>query len=128
MEAPLTGYGGATKYKLIEKSDMSDLIKNNFGHFHNGYLEMAVAYGLPGLLLLPLLLTVLASRTFRAWRYDKLPTDFMLFGLLSLIFFAVVNLFESYPMYRTGYFFMGILGGSLYTLTRPWAFKPHPSN
>lgn len=123
LEKPLTGYGGATKYLLIKNSDMPDYIKARFGHFHNGYLEMGVAYGLPGLLMVPLLLSVLAARLVRARRKGNVPEDFMLFGLLSLIFFAVVNLFESYVMYRSGYFLMCVVGGTIYTLTRPWNFK-----
>lgn len=123
LQAPLTGHGGATKYLLIKESDMPDFIRSNFGHFHNGYLEMGVAFGIAGLLMLPLLLSVLAFRLLRAWRHNRIPTDFMLFGLLSLIFFAVVNLFESYVMHRTGYFFMCIVGGAIYSLSRPRNFE-----
>lgn len=122
-EAPLTGHGGATRYLIIEESDLPNFIKEIFHHFHNGYLEIGVAFGLPGLLILPLLLSILGIRLIRARQKNMVPEDFMLFGLLSLIFFAVVNLFESYVMYRSGYFFMAIIGGTIYTLTRPWTFK-----
>lgn len=123
MEAPLTGHGGATRYLLLQQPDTPELIKGKYDHFHNGYLEMGVAYGLPGLVVLPLLLGTLARRLLNAWRVGSVSTDFMLFGLMSLLFFAVVNLFESYPMYRTGAFFMCIVGGSIYALCRPWTFR-----
>ncbi len=123
LEAPFTGHGAATRYKLIENSDLSQDIKNNYQHFHNGYLEMGVAFGMPGLFMLPLLLSVLGIRLIRARHKNMVSEDFMLFGLLSLIFFATVNLFESYVMYRSGYFFMCITGGAIYTLTRPWTWN-----
>ena len=123
LEAPLTGHGGATKHVLIEESDLPEYLRTNFGHFHNGYLEMGVAYGVPGLLMLPLLIIVLIRRLLNAWANKLVPTDFMLFGVLGLVFFAVVNIFESYVMYRTGHFFMCIVGGAIYTLCRPWMVK-----
>ncbi|MDZ7758970.1 MAG: O-antigen ligase family protein [Desulfovermiculus sp.] len=123
LESPFTGHGAATRYKLIQDSDIPEHIKEHYHHFHNGYLEMGVAFGLPGLFMLPLLLTVFGIRLIRARQKNMVPEDFMLFGLLSLIFFATVNLFESYVMYRSGYFFMGIIGGAIYTLTRPWTWK-----
>jgi hypothetical protein len=73
--------------------------------------------------MLPVMLSVLGVRLIRARQKNVVPEDFMLFGLLSLIFFATVNLFESYVMYRSGYFFMCIIGGAIYTMTRPWTWS-----
>ena len=123
LESPLTGHGAATRYKLIQDSDIPEYIKDRYHHFHNGYLEMGVAFGLPGLCMLPVMLSVLGVRLIRARQKNVVPEDFMLFGLLSLIFFATVNLFESYVMYRSGYFFMCIIGGAIYTMTRPWTWS-----
>lgn len=123
MAAPLTGHGGATKHALIPQSDLPQQIKSDYGHVHNSYLELGLAYGLPGLLLLPLVLSTLTYRLFAAWRIGSVPLDFTLFGLLALLFFLVVNVFESYIMYRSGYFFMLVVGGAIYSKTRPWHLK-----
>src|SRR5690606_767178 len=42
-ERPLPGWGPATKHLLLDESGLQPALKR-FGHFHNSYLELGVAY------------------------------------------------------------------------------------
>ncbi len=116
-ERPLLGHGAAAKEALIANSHMPEYARRGFGHLHNSYLELGVAFGVPGLLGFIALLTLLAWRTIVAWRFGTLPVEAALFGVAWLAFFAVVNLFESYVIQRTGYLVLAVCGGVLYSLT-----------
>jgi O-antigen ligase len=118
-EKPLTGHGGATKELLIRQSSLPGPAKNAFGHFHNSYLELGVAYGIGGILLLLSVIGFLMQRLLLAIRANTISPTFGFFGFSWLVFFVVINIFESYAMFRTGYFLFTIFGGILYGLTAP---------
>ncbi|HKJ95057.1 MAG TPA: O-antigen ligase family protein [Gammaproteobacteria bacterium] len=116
-QRPLFGYGGATKAYLIRHSEMPKFIRHHFGHLHNSYLELAVGYGLPALMCFVGILLWLARRLTRAWRRGDVRGDFALFGLGWLTYFAVINVFESYVTYLSGYYQVFVAGGVIYGVT-----------
>jgi O-antigen ligase len=119
MERPLFGYGGATKEQLIKQSEMPKAAIGNFGHFHNSYLELAVAYGLGAVAIFLFLLYFLFYRLIVALKQKQISPSFAYMGLSWLIFFAIANIFESYVMYRSGYVLFAIIGGAIYGLSIP---------
>jgi len=116
-EKPLLGYGGATKKHLIKISTMPEAAITRFGHFHNSYLELAVAYGLGAPVVFIAILLFLLIRALKARKNGHLSIEFTCFSVSWVTFFFIVNLFESYVMYRTGYFLLMLLGGIIYGVT-----------
>ena len=116
-EKPLLGYGGATKKHLIKISTMPEAAITGFGHFHNSYLELAVAYGLGAPVVFIAILLFLLIRALKARKNGHLSIEFTCFSVSWVTFFFIVNLFESYVMYRTGYFLLMLLGGIIYGVT-----------
>ena len=116
-ERPLLGYGGDTKKWLIAQSPMPKKAKANFGHFHNSYLELAVAYGVLALGLFIAIITLLMYRSFKCLSASGGTHPFVYLGVLWPLFFAIANIFESYVMYRTGYALLAIVGGIIYGVT-----------
>lgn len=115
-ERPLTGWGPSTIKHLIAKSTLPKNVRQNFGHLHNSYLEVLVAYGLVGIGLLITLFVYVWCRAIQAWRAGHLPTDIMLFALAWTPYWLIVNFFESYIIFsETGNYLNAIVMGLLYT-------------
>jgi O-antigen ligase len=114
---PLSGYGGSTKKHLIKISNMPQQAISGFGHFHNSYLELGAAYGLGATFIFIFLLGFLLYRLIKAYKNNHIHSEFALWGISWIIFFAIINIFESYVMYRTGYFLFIVFGGIIYGIT-----------
>ena len=96
---------------------MPEAAITGFGHFHNSYLELAVAYGLGAPVVFIAILLFLLIRALKARKNGHLSIEFTCFSVSWVTFFFIVNLFESYVMYRTGYFLLMLLGGIIYGVT-----------
>lgn len=116
-ERPVLGYGGASRPHLIAESDLPQQIKHGFGHFHNSYIDLALAYGLLAPILLISILAGLALRLLMAWARGRVPTDVAAFLVGWLALFSVINVFESYVFYNTGPMLMGLVGAIGYSAT-----------
>jgi len=118
-ERPLFGWGGKGRKLVVQHTDkLPESVKKQFGHLHNSYLDTLVNYGFVGLLLLFALLGLLAYAAKYAWGKQVLPTDMLLFFVSLLIFWLVINLFESYMFYSSGVFVFGLVAGAV--LTHYW--------
>lgn len=118
-DRPLSGYGGGTKALLIAESDLPNSAKTNFEHFHNSYLELAVAYGVFAILFFIAIMGFLLYRVMAYSKQSDACSTVTGLGLTWIVFFIVANLFESYVMYRTGYSLLGIIGGIVLALSLP---------
>lgn len=108
-ERPLTGWGPQSRKPLIDEGPFPGWVKERYGHFHNSYIEITLAYGVLGIALLSLLTLYIMKGVFRLSRSGH---HYFYVGLLSsFVFFAVVNFFESYLIFRTGIYFYVIIGG-----------------
>lgn len=114
-ERPLLGWGNRTAENLIEADPRFDAkFKHQFGHVHNSLLELLVAVGAIGLLAFGGLLTLFVTRVIRARQAGALPTDVFVFAWTFFVFWAVVNFFESYVNYATGFYVNSVIAGFLY--------------
>ena len=120
-ERPLLGWGGNGRSLVLEHSPgLPDWIEQRgFRHLHNGYLDTQVNYGLAGLAVLAALLVWLTRGALRAWRQGQLPADFLLFYLAFLVFWLVVNLFESFLYFSSGDWVFALVAGGVATFM-PW--------
>lgn len=121
-QRPLVGWGGNGRSLIFDhSSNLPEDIKQHFGHLHNSYLDLLVNFGVLGLLLLAALAYWMLSRCLRYYRAGLLPGSSLVFCLALAVFFAVINLFESYLFYHSGHLVMAIVGGGL--LTQIWAAR-----
>lgn len=97
-EKPLIGYGAKARSDIIRNSSLPEHIKQNFGHFHNSYIEFTLGYGLLGLVLAlgPFIIILVYTK--------KATTPVKNFTIYSLIVFSFMNLFESYLFFWMGPF------------------------
>jgi O-antigen ligase len=89
----------------------------NFGHFHKSYLELGVAYGLCATFIFMFMLGFLLYRVIKTYNDKQISAEFACLGTSWITFFTIINIFESYVMYRTGYFLFIIFGGIIYGIT-----------
>lgn len=115
MQRPMTGWGPKSRKLLIDQSDLPKRIKRRYGHFHNSYIEITLAYGLMGLGLVGLLVGIVGYRTWWAWRRGLMPDDAFYFFSAFFIYWAIVNMAESYVIYSSGYYINALVGGGAYT-------------
>ncbi|SDK74553.1 O-antigen ligase [Franzmannia pantelleriensis] len=110
-ERPLVGWGPASRIPLIEEGPFPENVQTRFGHFHNSYLEVLLAYGLLGLGMLGVLLVAVIKGLRQLARRGR--EGLYLSGSLaaSFLMMAVANLFESYLVFRTGIYFFVLAGG-----------------
>jgi O-antigen ligase len=104
LERPLLGWGARSVKQLLRQNpDLDKALEGRFGHLHNTYLELSVAVGLIAVALMFTIIFGLAKMTEKQWKNGKIPTDTVLFLFGFLTFWAVVNMFESYLNYRSGF-------------------------
>lgn len=87
----------------------------NLRHFHSSYLTLLVANGFLGALTYLGVIVAVGTAAFKSWRRGDMPHDVMAFLTLFFVFWAVVNVFESYIDYRTGIYVIGAVGGMAYS-------------
>jgi O-antigen ligase len=109
-EKPLIGYGGKVRTDIIKQSTKHpDWVKKAFGHFHNSYIEITLAFGLFGLALAlaPIMYSFKRSLTFSYPAHT--------FALFGMVVFLVMNMFESYLFFWMGPFMLTLLIGPLFS-------------
>lgn len=119
-ERPLFGWGGNGRSEVVQASSgLSDSDRERFRHLHSTYMDALVNYGLAGLLLWFALLWWLSRAIVQAWASAGLADDFCWFWCAFLVFWLVVNAFESYMFYESGFYaFALVAGGYLSLLAR----------
>ncbi|WP_240470553.1 O-antigen ligase family protein [Halomonas halocynthiae] len=120
-ERPMVGWGGEGRSLAIKHTEwLPDDVKAEFGHLHNYFLEMWVAYGLLGLAVIFALTVWIGYGCWRSWRAGVLPGDLALFGAAFFIYWVVVNQFESYNSFWTGVYMHNLVVGGLVTHIWRW--------
>ncbi|MGO2132791.1 MAG: O-antigen ligase family protein [Halomonas sp.] len=123
-ERPLVGWGGKGRSLVIEHTEwLPEFVKENFGHLHNFFLEIWVAYGLLGLAVIFALALWIGHGCWRSWRAGVLPGDLALFGAAFFIYWIVVNQFESYNSFWTGVYIHNLVVGGLVTHIWRWQLE-----
>lgn len=118
VQRPLFGWGGNGRRMVVAATpELTKAEIGRFGHLHNSYLDTLVNYGLAGLLVWFCLLGWLSTSVARAWRDGQLADDWLLFWLAFLLYWLVINMFESYMYYHTGVYAFALVAGGMLTLT-----------
>ncbi|MDI5920884.1 O-antigen ligase family protein [Halomonas sp. LR5S13] len=109
QQRPLTGWGAKSRTPLMDEGPFPDWVKRVYGHFHNSYLEILLAYGFLGMSILALLTSMIIKGTLTLFGLVQRHWGI---GLISAwMFFFMINLFESYLIFNSGMYFFIIFGG-----------------
>ncbi|PWW38175.1 O-antigen ligase [Chromohalobacter israelensis] len=123
-ERPLVGWGGEGRSLVIDHTEwLPDDIKERFGHLHNFFLEVWVAYGVLGLGVIAALAFWIGRGTWLAWRAGVIPNDMALFGAAFFVYWMIVNQFESYNSFWTGVYVHNLIVGGLVTHIWRWQLE-----
>ncbi len=110
QERPLLGWGGKGRKLVIAESETFPReLKDSFGHLHNSYVDLQVNNGLLGTLLLLALTGWLLLASVKTWRRGELPGDLLLFFLCFMLYWLVINCFESYLFFSSGGYIFGLV-------------------
>lgn len=113
-ERPVLGWGGNGRGLVLAHSPQLPawIEEEGFRHLHSGYLDTLVNFGLAGLAVLAGLVVWITRQALAAQRHGVLPADFLLFYLAFMMFWLVVNLFESFLFFSSGdWVFTLVVGG-----------------
>ena len=123
-ERPLVGWGGEGRSLVMAHTAwLPDDVKAEFGHLHNYLLEVWVAYGLLGVLVILVLAVWIGRGTWLAWRAGVMPNDVALFGVAFFVYWMVVNQFEAYNAFGTGVYVHNLVVGGLVTHIWRWQWQ-----
>lgn len=115
-ERPWMGWGGRGSRPLIRHSEyFSESFKKQFNHLHNSYLQTLVEIGVLGASFIIALIFIVGKKTIQSCQQHNMPIDVFIFSWLFFIFWAVVNIFESYMTFPTGVYFIAVIGGFTYS-------------
>lgn len=123
-ERPVLGWGVFSAKKLIDADErFTPEFKDLFGHLHNSYIEALVATGIVGLVGMLAIVGLIGRSVYVAWREGAMPRDVFLFSWAFIVFWGIVNFFESYINYKTGFYLNSVMFGFMYAfyLQRPTA-------
>ncbi|BFM49615.1 O-antigen ligase family protein [Marinomonas sp. THO17] len=124
-EKPLFGWGGNGKSLVMKHTQwLPENIQNQFGHLHNTYLELLVNYGIVGLLFYFSIWIVIGRMLYKEVKADKIDKEFSYIYISILIFWGIINFFESYQNFWTGEFYFNIFMTGI--LSRIWHSKLSP--
>lgn len=120
-QAPLLGWGPDGSKLIMQESDaLPENLKKHFGHLHNTYLDLLAQYGLLGLTFYLSLLGWFMNRLVQAHRNRTIPPSAFIFGVGFLVYWLIVNTFESYMLFSSGkYAFSVVLAGTLSLMKTP---------
>lgn len=125
-ENPWFGWGPEGSKVIMQESDaLPPALKVHFGHLHSTYLDVLAQYGLAGLSLLIALGAWFAGSLIQANRRGVIPYAAFLMGMGFLVYWLVVNAFESYMLFSSGkYVFTIVLAGILSLMPTTRTAKP----
>lgn len=116
---PIFGWGANGKRIAIEESTwLPEDVRKGFGHLHNTFLELLVNYGVLGLAFYFSLIGWTLRESYRARKRNDMPNDIFIFFVLFLVFWNIVNFFESFLMFWTGAFTFNVVLAGI--LTHTW--------
>ncbi|AJQ95290.1 O-antigen ligase family protein [Gynuella sunshinyii] len=100
---PLIGWGLWARKDIITQSEKAtEWAKKHYGHLHNSYLEIIIAYGFIGLIFLVFSYAWLAKQIIST-------TTVWVSTLCLLSFTATINIFESYLLMWNGVYTISII-------------------
>lgn len=104
-KSPIIGWGPKGGFVVAENTEwLKGKYSSTFGHMHSSYFEVLVRYGVIGFALLFYLHFWLVLQIRNVYKAGLMPKDLATFCYLFFIYWAIVNITESYLFYWTGHY------------------------
>lgn len=101
--SPILGHGGHAAKGIIQAAPyMTEYYKNANSHLHNTYIDLLARFGIIGLLWYLALLTFIYKCATQAHRDGVMGKGMYQFTIYFLVFWLVINLFESFAFISRG--------------------------
>lgn len=115
-ERPIIGSDVEAIGEVIQQSPkFSPQLKKAFQHLHNYHIETLVAYGFVGLLIIYALYYWLIRSLFIMKKQQPELTAITLFSLIFVVFWAIINSFETFNARSFGVYTHNIMLAGFYT-------------
>jgi O-antigen ligase len=115
QDRPILGSGQDVRDDVVSLSKrIPDNIRTSINHLHNSFIEITLSYGIIGLALILFTFYWLLHSTSKFVPLGQF-NEIRLIALLFLIYWFVVNNFESFLFSTTGLLVHNIMFGSIYT-------------
>ena len=113
---PVIGLDSEAISEVIQQSDcFSEDLKKQFGHLHNFFIEILVAYGFVGLLLIFALYYFIIKEVGTSALSDTNKKFLLLISISFLTYWFIINNFETFNSRWLGVFVHNIMFASFYT-------------
>ncbi|MDY0360077.1 MAG: O-antigen ligase family protein [Desulforegulaceae bacterium] len=115
IHKPFFGWGSQARKLVIKKSDnFTNDFKNEYGHLHNYFIEVLVSYGVCGLFIILLMYWIFLGSLYKVRNIGNGKNIFVT-GFCFVVYWIVINNFESFNSFWTGVFAHNIFLGALYS-------------
>ncbi|MFA1560891.1 O-antigen ligase family protein [Aliivibrio fischeri] len=112
---PILGFGEDTRNLVIKESpNIPEKVKASFSHLHNGHIEILVSYGLLGFSLLMFVCITLIKSAYSVRDFDQGESYYLI--LIFITYFIIINMFESFWLFKTGLYMFTIFCAAAYSL------------
>lgn len=116
VKAPVLGGGPNAIGEVIQRSGrLNENVKKRIGHLHSFHFEVLVAYGILGGLVIYTMYFWFIRSLVLAHRESPELKMYTVLGICFLIFWIVINFFESFSSRSYGVYVHNIMFGCLYT-------------
>ncbi|KOO12664.1 hypothetical protein AKJ18_22760, partial [Vibrio xuii] len=122
-DSPIIGASKSAVRQVIQSSELfqSSARTRGFGHLHNYYIETLVAFGFVGVLFIVSFYTVISQNIMKHSDYST-----KVFYVCFLLFWLIINNFESFNTKGYGLYIHSIIIGSLFFMPKPSTSKSAP--
>ncbi|WP_428240999.1 O-antigen ligase family protein [Gynuella sp.] len=111
-QKPWIGWGLWARADVIKTSNtLPDRIKEQYGHLHNSFIEIMIAYGIIGLLFLSLYFILI---TIISIKIHNIPIGYYSFFFIT--FYIIANCTESYIVMWNGVYILSIMFSLPFTM------------
>ncbi|SMB78573.1 O-antigen ligase [Pasteurella testudinis DSM 23072] len=113
---PLLGLGDrdAREFIIQESPYLSQEIKDEFKHLHNGHIEILVSYGLLGLGVVWGIFIIILTEAFTLKSKYKSYAVYAM--VIFILYYFTINVFESFFMFKSGELIQTVILGCLYSM------------
>ncbi|KJY79081.1 O-antigen ligase family protein [Vibrio nigripulchritudo] len=128
-KSPFIGYGNKVEVHMIEKSHyLPNYITSEFKHVHSSYIATLLRFGIFGLILALTILVIPVVEAFNLCSKHQHTKNIQYLALMFLVFWLVVNTFESFWYMKAGLWTYTVFMAAIYTIPLSNRYKNYQAS
>ncbi|MDP2573103.1 O-antigen ligase family protein [Vibrio penaeicida] len=117
IKSPFLGFGNGIEPHIIEHSSrLAASVTEEFKHVHNSYIATMLRFGFIGLIMCFILLVFPIVELFRCTIKDKHTQNIKYLAVMFLVYWLIVNTFESFWYMKSGLWTYTVFMAVIYTI------------